>query len=59
MHEFVYFVFQVENVERMHVLVYFVVWSMDDTREIIVEQQVWKKLFENGEVVDDDAQVHW
>jgi hypothetical protein len=31
---------------------------MDDTREIIVEQQVWKKLFENGEVVDDDAQVH-
>jgi hypothetical protein len=31
---------------------------MDDTLEIIVEQQVWKKLFENGEVVDDDAQVH-
>lgn len=52
MHDLVYFVFQVENVERMHVLVYFVVWSMDDTRENVVEQRVWKELFENGEVMD-------
>jgi hypothetical protein len=52
MHDLVDFVFQVENVERMHVLVYFVVWSMDDTCENIVEQQVWKELFENDEVVD-------
>jgi hypothetical protein len=36
----------------MHVLVYFVVWNMDDTCENIVEQQVWKELFENDEVVD-------
>ncbi len=52
MDDLVYFVFQVENVERMHVLVYFVVWNMDDTCENIVEQQVWKELFENDEVVD-------